>query len=334
MSLSPERPNDPLAELPPVEPPTAGFVVQLFVIPAVVVAVVVAVWLLFGKLAGGERDVADYVRTIQSENENRRWRAAYELSSLIQNDPKLAADPALLGELTALLEADLSKPTEDDPDRKLAQYLVLALGAFQTTEARSTSGRPAEPLASLARALDPKQPTALRVYTALSLGRLGARASGSLKHEAASEALIGASRDPSEPELRQRAAYSLGYVAGPNVAEALRRAAAEDEDRIVRYNAAVALARRDDPAALPVLREMLSTADLTESVKSENLSETRSRVEAIQLEALWALQSSSKAQKSELSQSLRSTISDLARVGSPTVKVEAETLLNSLPTNR
>jgi hypothetical protein len=41
------------ADLPPVEPPTAGFIVQLFVLPAVIVAVVIVVWLLFGKLAAG-----------------------------------------------------------------------------------------------------------------------------------------------------------------------------------------------------------------------------------------------------------------------------------------
>ena len=51
----------PLADLPPVEAPSASFVVQFFVIPAVVVAVVIVVWLLFGKLAGGERDAMEYV---------------------------------------------------------------------------------------------------------------------------------------------------------------------------------------------------------------------------------------------------------------------------------
>src|SRR5207248_9107128 len=96
-------PKEPIAELPPVEPPTAGFIIQLFVLPAIVVAVVIVVWLLFGKLAGGERDASEYVRTIRSENVNRRWRAAYELASLIQNDPKLARDPVLLGQLTNLL---------------------------------------------------------------------------------------------------------------------------------------------------------------------------------------------------------------------------------------
>src|SRR5206468_1762631 len=45
--------DGPPVDLPPVEPPTAGFILQLFVIPAIIVAVVVVVWLLFGKLAGG-----------------------------------------------------------------------------------------------------------------------------------------------------------------------------------------------------------------------------------------------------------------------------------------
>src|SRR5260370_31961944 len=87
-----------LSDLPPVEAPSAGFIVQLFVIPAVVVAVVIVVWLLFGKLAGGERDAREYVRLLRSPDAN--WRAAFELASLIPNDARLASDPLLLGELT------------------------------------------------------------------------------------------------------------------------------------------------------------------------------------------------------------------------------------------
>ena len=135
------------ADLPPVEAPTAGFIVQLFVIPAVVVAVVIVVWLLFGKLAGGERDAMDYVRQLHSPSAN--WRAAFELASLIQNDPKLARDPQLLGELTDLLEHDLAHG--EDPE--LTRYVALTLGAFQTLDARLTKGRPVDPLATLASAL-------------------------------------------------------------------------------------------------------------------------------------------------------------------------------------
>src|SRR3954469_10558331 len=82
-----------LTDLPPVEAPSAGFIVQLFVIPAVVVLVVICVWLLFGKLAGGERDAIEYVRLMRASDANSRAadRAAFELASLIQNDTKLAS---------------------------------------------------------------------------------------------------------------------------------------------------------------------------------------------------------------------------------------------------
>ncbi len=128
-------PSDPaqgpvLSDLPPVEAPSAGFIVQLFVIPAMVVAVVIVVWLLFGKLAGGERDAMEYVRLLRSPNAN--WRAAFELASLIQNDPKLASDPRLLGELVDLLAHDLGQ--NENP--KLTQYVALTLGAFQTLDAQ------------------------------------------------------------------------------------------------------------------------------------------------------------------------------------------------------
>src|ERR1700758_561593 len=92
-SPDPSRAGEPsLSDLPPVEAPSAGFIVQLFVIPAVVVAVVIVVWLLFGKLAGGERDAREYVRLLRGPGAT--WRNAFELASLIRNDAKLASDPA------------------------------------------------------------------------------------------------------------------------------------------------------------------------------------------------------------------------------------------------
>src|SRR6478752_7143636 len=115
-SAGPKGPSSTVTDLPEVEEPSVDFIVQLFVIPAVVVAVVIVVWLLFGKLAGGERDAHEYVRLLRSPDAN--WRAAYELASLIQNDAKLAADPKLLGELTDLLAHDLD--LEESPE--LTQY--------------------------------------------------------------------------------------------------------------------------------------------------------------------------------------------------------------------
>src|SRR5262249_49175230 len=154
-------------DLPPVEPPSAGFIVQLFVIPAIVVLVVILVVTLFGTLAEGKRDTSQYVREIQSNNSNRRWRAATELASLIQNDEKLARDPKLFGELTDLLNQELGRGQGTDPE--VLRYLALAIGAFQTLDASPTSGHTVDPQETLARALAPGEPIAVRIAAALSL---------------------------------------------------------------------------------------------------------------------------------------------------------------------
>ena len=309
------------ADLPPVEAPTAGFIVQLFVIPAGVVAVVIVVWLLFGKLAGGERDAMEYVRQLHSPNAN--WRAAYELASLIQNDPKLARDPELLGELTDLLEQDLAHG--ENPE--LTRYVALTLGAFQTLDARSTKGRPVDPLATLASALGAERPAGVRFAAAASLAKHAARLDGRLDDPEAVRAL-GAASEASNVELRQMAVYALGFFGG-EAASALLRERLNDEDRYVRYNAAIALGRRGDPAALGTLREMLSPDDLAKAIRLATKSETSHKIEAIELEALQALQTSVRRGKPELARELRPSLVTLSRSGLVGVRNQAQELLDN-----
>jgi hypothetical protein len=311
-----------LSDLPPVEPPSAEFIVQLFVIPAVVVAVVIVVWLFFGKLAGGERDAMDYVRQLRSPEAN--WRAAFELASLIQNDPRLSSDPALLGELTDLLAHDLDR----SDNAELTQYVALALGAFQTLEARA-AGRAIDPLAVLARALAASQPTPVRIAAAASLAKHAARLDGRLEHAEAIPALATASDDP-EPEIRQMAVYVLGFFGGPRV-EQLLRDRLPDQDRFVRYNAGVALANRGDRAAIGILREMLSTTDLAKVIPLETESEKHNKIEAIELEALHALQTAVDHHHLELAEQLRPEITALSHSGLASVRSQAQALVKSLP---
>jgi hypothetical protein len=313
-------------ELPPVEPPTAGFILQLFVIPAVIVAVLIVVVALFGKLAEGTRDATTYVEAIRSGNANVRWRAAYELANLIRNERKLAEDPRLLGELTRTLDDELALPA---PDEATTQYLAAALGTFRTSRAESSSGRPVNPFTTLSRALAAGRPIAVRVAAAESLARLAANESERPEHPDALAALAAAARD-GEPELRQRAVFALGFYGGGPAREALRRAT-EDEDRFVRYNAANALTRQDDEAAEPVLREMLSTVDLTEMVRTENEAETQHRVESIQLEALAALQEAAKAGHPERAHAVRREVVALRESPLAGVRMQAEALLKILP---
>ncbi|QEH34756.1 hypothetical protein OJF2_32980 [Aquisphaera giovannonii] len=313
-----------LPDLPPVEAPSAGFVVQLFVIPAIVVAVVIFVWLLFGKLAGGERDPAEYVRRLRAGTGD--WRSAFELASLIQNDARLAADPRLLGELTDLLDGELRGPT---PATELTVYLIKTLGIFQTTEGTLDGGRKVDPIGTLVEATGSGRDQAIRMEAAASLARQAARLEGKLDDPRVPAALSAAATD-GEPELRQVAVYALGFVGGDPAIESLRDRLRGDEDRFVRYNAAVALGRRGDPAAEGTLKEMLSPADLDRVVDAPNADEKLSRVESIELEALGAVRASISAGKLDLARALRPLVEGLTRSGLVSVRTTAQDVLQKL----
>jgi HEAT repeat protein len=306
-----------------VEPPSAGFIVQLFVIPAVIVAVVIVVWLLFGKLAGGERDAMWYVQTLKSTEAN--YRSAYELGSLIRNDPKIAADGKLLGELTDLLASDLTKET----DEKLLVYLTAALGVFTTLDATDASGKPVDVLSVLRSALTSSKSDDVRKSAALSLASHAARLEGMLDDAATIAALVETKKSESA-DVRKIAVFTLGFFCGEPAALGLRDRL-NDPDRDVRYNAAAALARRGDLAAKGFLEEMLSPTDLETALASVPESERRSQIEAIQDTALESIRKGVVAGKVELAQALRPKLDALTRSGLVSVRTQAQEIMKSLP---
>jgi hypothetical protein len=320
-------PRDPaaaghaLTDLPPVEAPSAGFIVQLFVIPAIVVFVVILVWLLFGKLAGGERDAMAYVEALKTPSAS--WRTAHELASLLQNDPKLSNDPRLLGELTELLARDLKQ--SDNP--RLTSYLALSLGNFHTLDAKSANGEKVDPIATLREALEAKQPQQVRIAAAVSLAKHAARLEGKLDDAKAVHALSEAAKN-GEPALRQVVAYALGFFGGEPAAQTLREML-NDEDRDARYNAACALARRDDPAARGILREMLSSRDLNRVLQFSNPANKSSTIEFLEVQAVRSLQTAVSHGHTTLARQLLPDLEELSKSGLVTVRNEAQALLNS-----
>ena len=318
----------PLADLPPVEAPSASFIVQLFVIPAVIVLVVIGVWLLFGKLAGGERDAMEYVRLMRASSTNFRAanRAAFELASLLQNDPKLASDPKLLAELTDLLEHELDQV--ENPE--MAQYVALALGRFNTLEATSSTGQKVDPVSALDRALDAKYSVGIRMAAAASLAKHAARLQGKFEDPRAVEALTKTS-EADDSEIRQMAVYALGFFGGDSAVATLR-AKLNDADRFVRYNAAVALARKGDLAAKGALAEMLSSQSLDKLITLESATEKQAKIESIELEALNALQDATGDGKTDLAAALKPELTALTASGLVSVRNHAQSLLNKVST--
>lgn len=317
----------PPPELPPVEPPSAGLVVQLFIIPLVIVGVLVIgallVYLPFGKLATAEQSASDYVRAIRTERtERQRFRAAFELASLIHNDAKLSQSAELAGELADLLADEIKNNAEPE----IKEYLAHSLGAFQLAE---TAGSKAgdKPIAALVRCLDKDQTPAVRQAAATSLARMGARAEDGFHHPEAVAALAETSRD-AETETRLRAVYALGFMAGPEAEQALL-AKLEDEDRVVSYNVAIALARRDNDRALPLLTEMLDAKKLERVFSSLSVTERQTKIESVQLDVLRSLEHAQRGGKMDLSAKLRPEIKALERSPFAGVRSEAQIVLNN-----
>jgi HEAT repeat protein len=257
---------------------------------------------------------------------------------LIQNDPGVASDPKLLGELTDLLshELDQYEDPKQSKDPRLAQYVALTLGAFQTLEARTERGQSIDPLVPLSRALGPRFDISIRTAAATSLAKQAARLNGKLDDPGAVQAL-GEAAARGEPALRQVAVYALGFFGGPAATGVLRERVGTDEDRFTRYNAAVALARRGDPAAEATLREMLSTAELEAVIPLETGTEEQNKtvakqnkIESIELEALEALHAAIRGGSPQLANALRPQLEKLSKSGLVSVRNLAVEVLRGL----
>ena len=297
--------------MPQVEPPSAGFVIQLFVIPAAVVVVVIIVWLLFGKLAGGERDAMEYVRQLRSPTAN--WRLAFELASLIQHDRE---DRQRSGVARRAFRPAFSRsrPAGCRPQADAVSG-AHAGGIPHSRGEDRAAARTVDPLVPLAQRSSTKYPTPIRIAAAASLAKQAARLDGKLEDEQAVKAL-GEAAATGEPEARQMAVYALGFFGGNAATELLRERVKQDEDRFVRFNAAVALGRRGDLAAAGTLREMLSTADLAKVIDLPSDTEKQNKIEAIELEAMGALRTSISSGSTAARQGARGTqITELVEVG-------------------
>ena len=245
--------------LPPVEPPSAGFIVQLFVVPALIVMVVVGVWALFGKLAAGEQDWRTLVSELRNENEHRRWRGALGLAQLLKADEnrtdseeRLATNPLIARELAQMLDQQLDKNAPKDDDLKHQAFLALTLGMLDT---------PGEVLPVLREAMQPAEDREVRKNAIASVSLISGRMDDRgepLSDSETVDALVAVSADE-DPLLRQMAAYALGLA--PSAATTQRLSVLlGDPDANTRVNAAVGLARQDSTRGLPVFESILASA--------------------------------------------------------------------------
>ena len=242
-----------------MQPPSAGFIVQLFVVPGLIVMAIVGVWLLFGKLATGEQDWQSLVVELQHPNPLRRWRAASGLAQMVKADQQLGTAGQHLAQnrdiaqaLADVLAAAVKSGGQSDDDVKYETFLARSLGAFDL---------PDIVVPPLEQAMQPGSDREVRKHAIWAIAVIADRhASGTepLRVPGLIEELTKISHDE-DPLIRQITAFTLGLFPEADAASRLE-VMTEDADSETRVNAAIALARQGDVRGASVFEEVLKSA--------------------------------------------------------------------------
>lgn len=230
---------------------------QLLVIPSLIAVVCLGVMAFFGLLASqsGPRSADECLQKIAAGSSRERWQAAYGLVQYLTArdpaDPSRAADAPLAERMVAhfrdLGRDGVGRSRDDELTRR---YLAVAMGHLGEPVAvealrDAARGRSLSDASEDVRAAA----TETRLYCMYALARIG--------DPVVVPDLLAIANDP-DADVRKMAVYALGLLAVPSdatVATALRRAL-DDSAVDVRWNAALALARRGDAAAEPTIAQL------------------------------------------------------------------------------
>jgi hypothetical protein len=282
-------PAEPAKGLPPVAPPSGRFIIQLFLVPGLIVAVVVLGLLGIGYLFGSNHGPEHFLNRLKDKNPDVRWRGASDLAQdlkrpenlVLRSDAGFALDLAeqlqsALAELnqgekeTAARIGKLTSSEKDlawkqlSPKRDLAQFLAAALGDFVVPV-----GVPLLTDIALCRdSPDPASNTLQRRKAVWALGNLGENIKGFHKLPADKQTSI---RELLEQEAKGQsdrarwAANALFYLEkqppspvpeGIVPVDQVLAKCARDEDRYLRAQVALVLNFWDSPLVEPLLVEL------------------------------------------------------------------------------
>jgi hypothetical protein len=249
--------------LPPVQPPSARFLMQLFVVPLVIVVVIVMVCLMFNWLAHLGSPPQDLVRDLSKLNAGS-WQKALTIANMLtdRRSSALRQDREMAGRLAEILSQELDAGDVSPERIKLRVYLCMALGVFEVDEGLFE-------LMDAARLQRDRSEIEVRKSAIEALARR-ADLSPQRQHQfAENDELLTVLKDAAAPrsdqpdlreldaQLRLRAAYALGVIGGDSARQTLAGLLIDAEPS-VRYNAATGLARHGDARAVPRLVEMLA----------------------------------------------------------------------------
>ena len=253
----------PLGEdlLPPVEQPSARFIIQLFVVPALIVLMIVGMWLLFNWLVrSAEMGPEQLIQGIESGPSVARWQRAKDLADLLHDKryPEFRQSRAGAAQLAKILDREIDQAEMKEGDIEFRKYLARALGEIDVQEGTdtllkgATTNRDPRELKVRDAAL---QAIAVRIY---NLQRL--KPPQEISNLELEPTLLRLAAD-TDPKIRLQAVFALGQI-GTRPAIERVEVMVNDPDPETRYNAAVALAHRGNVKAIETLAEMLDVSEL------------------------------------------------------------------------
>jgi HEAT repeats len=250
--------------LPPVETPSAGFILQLFVVPALIVLAVVSLWLMFTWLVHRtSAQPEDLIQGLEGSGV-ARWQRASELAGMLSD--KRYADfqnsPAAAAKLAAILDREIDAANSEeglqDEAVTLRYFLCRALGEFRVPDGIEVL------LKAATTNRDPKEES-------VRLGALEAIAirAFNLSHLQPPQPLANPEVEPTlfrlagddNPLVRSETAYALGQLGTTACLDRLE-AMLNDAYADTRYNAAMALAHHGRARSAATLAEMLEPMEL------------------------------------------------------------------------
>lgn len=247
-------------ELPPVQPPSARFIAQLFLVPGLIVLAIIGLWLLVSRMASVEQDWRSLVTDIQSPHDHVRSRGIFGLAQQLATEqtavgggPKLSENHEVAQQLADYLIKELKRSAADDSSIKQQAILARTLGLFRL---------PDVVLPALSKATEADHDLEVRKNALEAIAVIAGRAMEahqSLNLDLVQPAVLEASTDQIAL-MRQLAAFTLGLLPGEVSQKRLLVLLEDPRDESTRANAAIGLARQDSTAGFPVFRTILQNA--------------------------------------------------------------------------
>ena len=204
---------------------------SFFVVPFIIAIFAVIIFLVIRLMTTEPNSARDYLEDVKIGGTTKRWQGAFELSKLLSNPKMIPKDEMFVNEMISTFEY-----SSNDRDKRIRQYLAIAMGATKDKRYSST----------LINAIESTDIGVVQAC-AFALGNIGdAKAIEPLKKILSD----------SDPQVRLHGVIALGKIGGQSSIAPLRKMLTDIEPNI-RWDAAIGLAKQKDSSGRSILLDLL-----------------------------------------------------------------------------